>query len=1230
MKYRDLLQFEPVIDVIQLRQADEKSRAEKLVSTYVISDRMMEVILHRILPSLRVDGTQPGDGLFVVGNYGTGKSHLMSLVTAVAEHADLVKKITHPGVAEGLKPIAGKFKVVRQETGASEQHLRDVILNDLQKQLARMGVDVDVPAIDQVSNNKDLLLEIMKRFDAVYPGYGLLIAMDELLDFLRARQDRQLVMDLNFLREIGEVCEITPLRFMAGIQESLFESPRFQFAADSIRRVKARFEQVRIVREDMAYVISQRLLAKSDKQRKDIRAHLARFTKLYTAMAEHLDNYVDLFPVHPAYLEVFEQVTVIEKRDLLKALSKQMERLLDNDVPIAQPGLIAFDSYWKILNDEPAYRTIPEIRDVQDKARVLTERIRLAPGIKEYRDAALRIIDALSVHRLTLSDLYSPIGMTPIELRDSLCLHLPIPEADADFLLATVESTLREISRTVSGQFISHNTENDQYFLDLKKDIDFDALIEQRATSLDANDLDRYYFDLLARGLECTDSSYVPGFRIWERELPWMGQGVTRRGYIFLGAPNQRSTAHPERDFYLHFLAPYNWSEKDALNNPDEVYFILEQRDEKFEELLRRYAGAREMSAITSGSNKEQYDRKADQALRFTNNWLRENLIHSFKIIYQVDAYTVAEAIAKHRLSVRDLSLRDQVYRLSAAFLADHFQQKYPQYPRFSGIDFTTETISQAAEACLRAIAGGSATRPVQAALEGLKLGSFENGEMVFTIDESPFARTIIERLNALDEGHVLNKADLMGGEPGAETDVAFKLEPEWFFVVLFALVRQGEITINLPGRRVDVNDLEDVSRLGLDFLRKFTAIGRPKPMPEQALRELLSGLGLNPDSISQPDLAVEQLQASLNHDIDQTVRLLENLREGLRYWRELLFTPVEIQDMRTQLDDYRKFLSGLQYLNSPGRLRNLTQSVSEIRRSLRARKLIDELIRLLETLQTLQPLLDYIYQAQVNLPDNDDWNQESERVRREQIEALRDSAQRNQSALLGRLKGGLSNLQDSYIPAYLKLHQKARLDTTQDARKKRLTSDAKWAQLRFLAQIEFLPGRQLSELEFRLSGIRSCPGLTNADLRTHAACPHCGYVPRSEQTDSAVGKLEEVETRFTEIYSQWTEALLTNLNSPTSQENLPLLGAKEREAVHEFLKAEKLPDKTTGSFLNGLRDTLQGLEKVTVDGTDFLLALTRPGMPCTPEDLQARFRDYIAEHTKGKDPNKVRIQIDW
>ena len=47
MKYRDLIQFEPLEDVIQLRSADERGKAEQLVNTYVISDRMADVLLHQ-------------------------------------------------------------------------------------------------------------------------------------------------------------------------------------------------------------------------------------------------------------------------------------------------------------------------------------------------------------------------------------------------------------------------------------------------------------------------------------------------------------------------------------------------------------------------------------------------------------------------------------------------------------------------------------------------------------------------------------------------------------------------------------------------------------------------------------------------------------------------------------------------------------------------------------------------------------------------------------------------------------------------------------------------------------------------------------------------------------------------------------------------------------------------------------------------------------------------------
>jgi hypothetical protein len=98
---------------------------------------------------------------------------------------------------------------------------------------------------------------------------------------------------------------------------------------------------------------------------------------------------------------------------------------------------------------------------------------------------ATQIIHALSVHRLTTGYIYTSLGATAEELRDGLCLFQPgIEELGGDppdELLSQVETVLREIHKMVSGQFISSNPDNRQYYLDLKKTDDYDAMIEKRA-----------------------------------------------------------------------------------------------------------------------------------------------------------------------------------------------------------------------------------------------------------------------------------------------------------------------------------------------------------------------------------------------------------------------------------------------------------------------------------------------------------------------------------------------------------------------------------------------------------------------------------------------------------------------------------------------------------------------------------------------------------------------------
>lgn len=105
MKYGDLIQFDAIESVVQLRDADKASAAQSLVNTYVISDEMAEKLtgliykngeLERtdtkaLFPQLQFKVPVDNKGLLIVGNYGTGKSHLMSVVSSLAADASLIR-----------------------------------------------------------------------------------------------------------------------------------------------------------------------------------------------------------------------------------------------------------------------------------------------------------------------------------------------------------------------------------------------------------------------------------------------------------------------------------------------------------------------------------------------------------------------------------------------------------------------------------------------------------------------------------------------------------------------------------------------------------------------------------------------------------------------------------------------------------------------------------------------------------------------------------------------------------------------------------------------------------------------------------------------------------------------------------------------------------------------------------------------------------------------------------
>ena len=1264
MLYRDLVQFDPIESVIQLREADDRQQASRLVETYVISDHMADLLVNVVIPQLQIDRPLDNKGVLIVGNYGTGKSHLMSLLSSICEHADMVPSVNHPKVRQAAAEVAGRFKVLRVEI-TSERSLRDSLLEELEIALDDWGTPYRFPAADQVTNNKDILIEAVAGFQAQHPDQGLLLVLDELLDFLRTREERQLILDLSFLRELGEVAALTPFRFIGGVQETLFDNPRFSFVAQQLRRVRDRFEQIRIVREDIAYVVSERLLRKTDQQLAWITEHLRAYTPLYQGMAERLTEFAALFPIHPAYLETFERVYVVEKRQVLRTISRAMRGLMDKEVQADVPCLVSYDHYWDVLRGNPSMRTLPGVAEVVEKSNVLEGRISNAYTRPHLLPTARRIIHALSVHRLTTADIHVPLGVTAEELRDQLCLYMRLPEHSAEFLLDQVRVALQEIMRTVSGQYISFNEGNGQYYLDVQKDIDFEAKIKERGELMEREDLNRFFSDALGQILNLsTTTSYVPNFRIWLYELPWAERKVTRPGYLCFTPPDERSTAQPPRDFYLYFLPPF--VERDGISfcdtQADEVVFQLTGLDQAFESQVRLYAGARAM-ANESATHRDVYAEKATGRGGYLGKlirWLNEHLTAHLRVCYEGVTYTVQEVLAQTPSSA-SRSIEELLGLMAAHLLAPQFREQYPDYPTFSRL---SQPVTEAARVntameAVRMLAGHGRTNLARAVLAGLELTDDENNVRP---RQSRYAQRYLSLLQDKPAGQVVNRGELIeivGSfvDTIIEKDIPFKLEPEWSVVILLALVYNGDIVLNLDAQnRLDAGTIERATTMAMATLADFRHFGRPRTLPLPLWTMIFEGLGLTPGLIRDEatvsrEGAVRQLQENVSTELERAATVQGRLQAGLQLWNRSLFTDrytIEVQagvvagtdlpsvalsstELLPYLRCYKEFLEKLGRFNTVGKLRNLRMDAAEINDALDGRAVLARAEKLLALVERIQPLTAYLGEAEANLPVDHPWPARAVEARRAVLETVRRMGKGEIEVEGQGTLRDLEALKADYVVAYAELHRQVVLGQDADRRRQGLYDDARLGALKQLVQVELLGPNQV-ELDGwiqAVTGLRACTEFHEGLLTDTPLCT-CGLRPAHVRREGAAAEsLDYFDQRLSDMLLRWQQALRDGLTSETAQSSLAAMSLAERSPIDRFLAQADDDPYVPAGFVADAARALRGIQAMALPVGELIEALKTGGLPCTVADLQERFNRFVREAMRGYDARNTRLTLD-
>jgi len=1244
MKYGDLIQFDSIESIVQLRSANNVETAEQLVSSYVISEQMAERLVEIVIPQLQFHEDKDNKGLMVVGNYGTGKSHLMSVLSAVAEHQNLAEKITNTEVADAAAAIAGQFKVIRTEIGATKMSLRNIICGLLEDELEKMGITFSFPAEDKITNHKTIFEDLMNTFAEHYPDQGLLLVIDELLDYLRSRNNQEVVLDLGFLREVGEICKESRFRFIAGIQEAIFDSPRFQFVSESLKRVHARFEQLFIAREDIKFVVAERLLKKDIAQEAKIREYLTPFGKFYSNLSERLDEYVRLFPVHPDYIETFEQVTAVEKREILKGLSRSMGQLLDQTIPEDHPGLIAYDSYWAELNRNKSNKTDPNIGPVMKCSDVLVGRIEQAFTRPAYKAMALRIINALSLHRLTVGDIYAPMGATAKELRDALCLYQPGVEDlggdPAEDLLSLVETVMREIHKTVSGQFISFNADNRQYYIDLKKTDDFDAIIDARSETLSDDECNVAYHKALIQLLECSDLPQSEYPNLWGFEAQWLERKAYRDGWLFFGTPNERSTAYPPKDFYLYFVQPFDTPKFKDEKQQDEVLLHLKHYDDQFVTVLKRFAAASALSDTSSGQAKNTYQDKARDAHREMSDWLRTNAMTAYEVSHQGKPNTLNDWFKGHNLRAitgtdpnERIDFREITRAAASVCLAPRFEELAPQYPNFSLLVTKANRPGYARNA-LEAIASSMRKTTKQATAVLDALGLLDGDKL--NPRASIYAKHILTALNAKPQGQVLNRAELLIEKNQVDymAPDSFRLEAEWVVVLLAALVYSGDAVLSITGNKLDASKLDDLANTDVDDLCHFKHIEAPKDWNVSGLQALFELLDLPPGQVLEitqgKEDVIVKLQTQVSGHVNELVTVIAAIRERISFWGGHVLSQAELDQYRDQMTATKEFLEKLQPYNTAGKLKNFKFSAEDIVAQQGGLDRYQKLKGLVELAASLSERANYLQRAEAMLPVGHEWQTRVKEAQSSLTHQLGDSETREKPNFRREAEKTLDALKTDYIHIYSAAYSKARLTQDEDKRKQRLMQDTRLNQLQALSTIDILPTTQLSEWRNQLANLLPQVAIDTKQLQTDPSPLSINFRPVSEDLAiSASQRLTNLEEKLERMASQWVNSLLDSLDDPVTKANIDILtDADAKKAIGEFLASKVLPESLAANVIQALKEILTGLTPITITGEDITAFLFSEGSSAKIGDLEERFKDFLREKCKGQALDKVRIVL--
>lgn len=1220
MKYKELIQFEPIDEVVKIHLLDNEDNCKRLVKSFVYSDAYIKKENGRIVGNIpdicdNLDFTNTSEkfGIQVVGSYGTGKSHLMSLISIVAENEDYLQYVSNDLVRDSMKKIAGKYNVIRFELGSSE-NLWKLVGYQIDQYFKKTGIDYSILADDAPDMYIDKLQRMMAAYEKKEKSKGLLIVIDEMLAYLRGRSGTaDLNQDLQVLQALGEMCHYSKFRIIFGVQELIYSDSAFQFASEMLTKVTDRYLDITITKQDVQYVVQNRLLKKDEHQKQAIRDHLRPFLQFFTDMSAQFETYVSLFPVSPSYFENFQQIRIGKsQREILKTLSNRFASMMEDDVPEKTPGLICYDEYWEDLKNISSLQANPDVKTVKDIMENVDQKIEnnFTGGRAAKKPLAHRIANACAI-KILQAELNVCNGINAEMLIDDLCYFDPVA-INREMLKDTIESTANNIVDFTMGQFF-YKSENGEYHLRTKGGVNYEQIVKDYADNMPDGQKDQYFFQYLSEILPIEIEPYRTGFRIYSYELPWGSHKVTRQGYIFMGCKNERSTTQPEQNFYLYFLPIFVDGDNTIGNEDDSVYVRLNKLSPDVREKISLWASCKAQENSVDSSQKANYHELGKRYFKESKDAFNREFWTIGELIYQgiIQSLSVVSG-------GEGSSKLDELCRLASIALEGCFNTQNPNYPKFEFLaqPMNSQTRETMVKGALQKIVDyNTSNRNGEAVLAGL--GLIEDKRLCTST--SMYARSIKKMLDDKG-GQVVNRDEILyqfcNGDWRSKD---FNVESDLEFVVLSAMVALGEIDIVLPqGRNINAGNIQEILKLPTSAYYSFSHIRFPQVANMAAIREIfISFVGADLSAQMEQDSGVfARLLTSARDVAGRAAEMDHKIHGGYNFFGNEIISADDANSYSRDLQALKAFCDRVCGYNTAARMKSQPYTLEQVQSVLKYLPELTKLEQMLFVIAKLRDKTNYLNQAKQYVVDTNLLSSIEEAI--SNVGRISDFGNESECR---RCEQELQEQCECYAEWYLKEYLRCHINETMERDKQKLLQSETNQVCQIVSVSESVNSVRYKEWQHDIQMLRLADSKVCKERILES--PYQGFNPHDFEGKSIM-KVSELKSELQKIFEDYDNILHQMVEDPSFKKNRDALDNSEQTLLDSYEKNQITLDINNVAKLVQIIDKLhQGITKITISATDVPKIFNHP---MTPEEAVVALKEYIEQQLSGQDRKNVRI----